>query len=60
MAVRELGAARDLRDRRRGSEFCLQLGKVLGAQIPNSAKELILGGNLRRLLTVLPAQGYRI
>jgi hypothetical protein len=32
----------------------------VGTDIPDSAKELILGGNLRRLLTpILRAKGFR-
>jgi hypothetical protein len=54
MAVRELGTERLIYE----SDV---VGKVLGAQVPNSAKELILGGNLRRLLTPVPrTKGYRI
>ena len=62
MAVRELGAERvvygsDVGGRR----FASQLAKVIGADIPDSAKELILGGNLRRMLTpILQAKGYRV
>jgi predicted TIM-barrel fold metal-dependent hydrolase len=62
MAVRELGAERVIYGSDVGGRsFASQLGKVLGADIPESAKELILGGNLRRLLTpVLRAKGYRV
>ena len=62
MAVRELGAERVIYGSDVGGRsFASQLGKVLGAEIPDSAKELILGGNLRRLLTpVLRAKGYRV
>ena len=61
MAVRELGAERVIYGSDVGGRsFASQLGKVLGAEIPDSAKELILGGNLRRLLTpVLRAKGYK-
>lgn len=61
MAVRELGAERVIYGSDVGGRsFASQLGKVLGADIPDSAKELILGGNLRRLLApVLRAKGYR-
>lgn len=61
MAVRELGAERVIYGSDVGGRsFASQLGKVLGAEIPDSAKELILGGNLRRLLMpVLRAKGYR-
>jgi len=59
MAVRELGAERVLFGSDVGGRcFASQLAKVLGAEIPRSAKELILGGNLRRLLQpVLQVKG---
>jgi predicted TIM-barrel fold metal-dependent hydrolase len=62
MAVRELGAERVIYGSDVGGRsFASQLGKVLGAEIPDSAKELILGGNLRRLLTpVLRVKGYKL
>jgi len=62
MAVRELGAERVIYGSDVGGRsFASQLGKVLGADVPDSAKELILGGNLRRLLEpVLRAKGYRV
>jgi predicted TIM-barrel fold metal-dependent hydrolase len=62
MAVRELGAERVIYGSDSGGRsFASQLAKVLGADIPQTDKELILGGNLRRLLTpVLQAKGYRI
>ena len=62
MAVRELGAERVIYGSDVGGRsFASQLGKVIGADVPDSAKELILGGNLRRLLTpVLRAKGYPI
>lgn len=51
MAVRELGAERVLYGSDApGRSFASQLGKVFGADIPDSAKRLILGENLRRLL----------
>lgn len=51
MAVRELGAHRVLYGSDAGGRsFASQLGKVLGADIPDAAKKLILGENLRRLL----------
>jgi uncharacterized protein len=61
MAVRELGPERVVYGSDVGGRsFASQLSKVLGADIPDSAKELVLGGNLRRLLTpVLRAKGYR-
>lgn len=59
MAVRELGAERVVYGSDVGGRsFGSQVGKVLGANIPDHAKELILGGNLRRLLQpVLQARG---
>ena len=51
MAVRELGAERVLYGSDAGGRsFASQLGKVLGADIPESAKRLILGENCKRLL----------
>lgn len=59
MAVRELGAERVIYGSDVGGRsFASQLSKALGARIPDSAKALILGGNLRRLLApVLRAKG---
>lgn len=52
MAVRELGAERVLYGSDAGGRsFASQLGKVLGASISDAAKRLILGKNLKRLLT---------
>jgi predicted TIM-barrel fold metal-dependent hydrolase len=61
MAVRELGAERVIYGSDVGGRsFASQLAKVLGADIPDAAKRLILGENLRRLLTpILQAKGYR-
>src|SRR2546423_2208597 len=61
MAVRELGAERVIYGSDVGGRsFASQLAKVLGAEIPDSAKELILGGNLRRLLgPVLEAKSLK-
>lgn len=62
MAVRELGAERVIY----GSDFggrslASQLAKVYGADIPNGAKRLILGGNIRRLLRpILTAKGMML
>jgi uncharacterized protein len=59
MAVRELGAERVIY----GSDICgrsfaSQLAKVVGADVPDDAKRMILGGNLRRLLgPILAAKG---
>jgi predicted TIM-barrel fold metal-dependent hydrolase len=59
MAVRELGAERVIYGSDVGGRsFASQVAKVLGAEIPEPAKELILGGNLRRLLRpILEAKG---
>jgi hypothetical protein len=61
MAVRELGAERVLYGSdAAGRSFASQLGKVLGAEVPGSAKRLILGENLRRRLApILRAKGVR-
>ncbi len=61
MAVRELGAERVVYGSDVGGRsFASQLGKVMGADIPEPAKELILGGNLRRLFhPILQAKGYK-
>ena len=51
MAVRELGAERVIYGSDVGGRsFASQVAKVLGAEIPEDAKQLILGGNIRRLL----------
>ena len=51
MAIRELGAEWVLYGSDAGGRsFASQLGKVLGSDIPESAKQLILGENCRRLL----------
>jgi predicted TIM-barrel fold metal-dependent hydrolase len=62
MAVRELGAERVIWGSDVGGRsFSSQLSKVLDANVPDSAKELILGGNMRRLLTpILKKKGYKI
>jgi predicted TIM-barrel fold metal-dependent hydrolase len=62
MAVRELGAERVIFGSDVvGRSFASQLAKVEGATISDSDKELILGGNLRRLLApVLRKKGYKI
>jgi hypothetical protein len=59
MAVRELGAERVLYGSDAGGRsFASQLGKVLGAAISEHDRKLILGGNLKRLLTpILKAKG---
>lgn len=62
MAVRELGAGRVIHGSDIGGRsFASQLAKTLGAAVPDNAKRLILGGNLRRLLTpILQRKGIRI
>jgi predicted TIM-barrel fold metal-dependent hydrolase len=51
MAVRELGAQRVLFGSDAGGRsFGSQLAKVVGADIPEASRQLILAGNLRRLL----------
>jgi hypothetical protein len=59
MAVRELGVERVIYGSDVGGRsFASQVAKVLGAEISESEKKLILGGNLRRLLEpVLRAKG---
>lgn len=61
MAVRELGAERVLFGSDAGGRsFASQLAKVMGADIPEPARKLILGDNLRRLLTpILQAKGMK-
>ena len=61
MAVRELGAERVVYGSDVGGRsFASQLAKTLGANIPESTKQLILGGNLRRMLApILGAKGYK-
>ena len=60
MAVRELGADRVLYGSDAGGRsFASQLAKVHGAEIPERSKELILSGNLQRLLNpILKAKGF--
>ena len=59
MAVRELGAERVLYGSDVGGRsFASQLAKVFGADVRDSDKRMILGGNLRRLLgPILEAKG---
>jgi len=61
LAVRELGAERVVYGSDVGGRsFASQLAKTLGANIPESTKQLILGGNLRRMLApILQAKGYK-
>jgi len=62
MAVRELGADRVLYGSDAGGRsFASQLGKVFGADIPDAAKKLILGENLKRLLMpIIKAKGISL
>ena len=62
MAVRELGAERVIYGSDVGGRsFASQVAKVVGANISEAEKRLILGGNLRRLLTpVLQKKGYKV
>ena len=62
MAVRELGAGRVIYGSDVGGRsFASQIAKVEGANISESDKKLILGGNLRRLLTpILRMKGYQV
>jgi predicted TIM-barrel fold metal-dependent hydrolase len=62
MGVRELGAERLLYGSDGGGRsFASQLAKVMGAEIPETARRLILGENLRRMLTpILKAKGYQV
>ena len=62
MAVRELGTERVLYGSDAGGRsFATQLGKVYGADIPEAAKRLIFGQNLKRLLApILQKKGVKI
>ncbi|HEY6168671.1 MAG TPA: amidohydrolase family protein [Verrucomicrobiae bacterium] len=62
MAVRELGAERVIYGSDAGGRsFSSQLAKVFGANIPDAAKKLILGENLKRLMTpILKAKGIKV
>lgn len=62
MAVRELGAGRIIYGSDAGGRsFASQLGKVYGANIPEAARKLIFGENLKRLmLPILNAKGIKI
>jgi hypothetical protein len=61
MAVRELGAERVIYGSDVGGRsFASQIAKVVGAEISDSEKKMILGGNLRRLLQPsLTAKGFK-
>jgi predicted TIM-barrel fold metal-dependent hydrolase len=62
MAVRELGASRVLYGSDvAGRSFASQLGKVTAAEITPEEKQMILGQNLRRLMSpILQAKGVRL
>jgi len=62
MAVRELGAERVIYGSDCGGRsFASQLSKVFGADIPDSARKLILGENLKRLMMpILKAKGVNV
>jgi uncharacterized protein len=62
MAVRELGAERVVfGSDASGRSFASQLAKVVGAEIPDAARKLILSENLRRMLTpILRAKGRQV
>jgi len=60
MALRELGPERIIYGSDTGGRsFASQIAKVRGANIPESAKRLAIGGNLRRMLKpILDEKGY--
>jgi uncharacterized protein len=62
MAVRELGPRRILYGSDvPGRSFASQLAKVMGANIPDEARRLILGENLKRLLLpILDTKGVKL
>jgi len=62
MAVRELGAERVIYGSdAAGRSFASQLGKVMGAEIPEPARRLVLGENLHRMLApILRAKGRKV
>ena len=62
MAFRELGAERIIYGSDAGGRsFASQLSKVFGADIPDSAKKLILGENLKRMmLPILKEKGVSL
>jgi len=62
MAVRELGAERVMYGSDFGGRsFASQLAKVRGADVPEEAKRLILGGNIRRMLApILTEKGIKL
>jgi len=62
MAVRELGAERVMYGSDfAGRSFASQLAKVLGADVPDNAKRLILAGNIKRMLApIFAAKGIQL
>jgi uncharacterized protein len=62
MAVREVGAGRIIYGSDVGGRsFASQLGKVTGADIPEPARRMILGENLKRMMApILRAKGIRV
>jgi predicted TIM-barrel fold metal-dependent hydrolase len=62
MAVRELGAGRVIYGSDvAGRSFASQIGKVMGARIPQAARDQIFAANLRHLMTpILEAKGVRL
>jgi uncharacterized protein len=62
MAVRELGSNRVLYGSDApGRSFASQLAKVYGAEVPEEARRLILGANLKRLLKpILASKGINL
>jgi len=62
MAVRELGAERVMYGSDfAGRSFASQLAKVLGADVPENAKRLILSGNIKRMLVpILALKGITV
>lgn len=62
MAVREVGAERVIYGSDVGGRsFSSQIAKVMDAAIPDSARELIFSGNLKRMMTpILRAKGMRV
>ena len=62
MAVRELGAERVLYGSDiAGRSFASQIGKVMGADLSEADRSLVLGGNLRRLMEpIMKAKGMKV
>ncbi|HOX59324.1 MAG TPA: amidohydrolase family protein [Candidatus Paceibacterota bacterium] len=62
MVVEELGAERVLFGSDAGGRsYASQLGKVFGADLPNRTKQLVLAGNMKRMLSpILKRKGVRV